>query len=277
MTDKLLNLSPSSIEQVERCGMQYYFYKSVGPVKPNRNLIMGSALHEAAEYNHRQKISSFRDVKKSLLQNIAAEAFDNKVENEGVRFTKQEKYSEKRLLGLAKDIAVGTNRRRGFVGIYSEDLADKIQPVEVEKWFELFFPSVNVKVRGILDVFTRDRWLIDLKTGVKVKPATMAHNSAGLSFYALWEHKNGHPPTKISLENIYQSPDIDKVQSLTTSRTERDFQQFINRMNKVAKVIRSETFLPAALGSWICTPAWCGYHQPSHKLPKGCPYGQRQI
>ena len=265
-----INLSPSKIEMIERCGLQYEFLKTVGPVPPGVNLHIGSAVHAAAELNHRQKIASFTDLEGNYLADCGAESFENKLAKEGLYLpTKRERQNKQRIIGQTKDLIAGTKYRRGFVKLYAESVAPKVQPEEVEKWVELLFPSIDVLLRGRIDVFTRDRWLMDIKSGQKRRPASDAHNSAQLSFYSLWLEKQGSRPRKISYEYLYVAKTIEEAYSHRTTMKKPDYDRLMHRIAFAAKAIRLGVFHPAAPGSWICSQAFCGWFD-------RCKHAQRQ-
>jgi hypothetical protein len=50
-----------------------------------------------------------------------------------------------------------------------------------------------------------------------------------------------------------------KRQVLRSSRDERDLQVLVNRVNEFLRTIEAGIFLPAPVGSWQCSPRWCGY------------------
>lgn len=248
------HISPSQISTFFKCGEQWrrrYIDKEIIP--PGFAAARGSSLHKAAEVNHRQKIGSRVDLSSSDIKCLAAESFDQRVKG-GVYLPKEDIGSRARLEGEAKDETVSC------ADVYARELAPKIQPMLVE-WRsakKILIPKTAIEIVTILDVFTEEGWLLDIKSATKSKTQTDADDDLGLTARAIVLELEGQPITKISLETMVALKGGGKAQSLETRRDDREKNRFLKLAAAMIKAINAGNFLPAN-GGWACDPKWCGY------------------
>lgn len=212
----------------------------------------GSGVHKAAEINHRQKIQSYVDLPIGDLQDAARDEYVRLIKDKGVFIPKDQAGEKDKLLGAGLDASVRLTK------LYREALAPKIQPELVEERI-IADVGLAVPLSGMVDVFTVDWHLPDLKTADRAKGVNEAENSLQLTMYAgLLAHKLGFWPKRISLEVLVNSKEP-KLQSLPTSRDPGHWENLLLRVKMMLAQIQTGLFPPCDPGAWICSQRWCGY------------------
>lgn len=151
------HLSASQLSMFERCPEQWRRrYVLHDKERPAAALVWGSADHEAHELNFRQKIASHEDIPVDDVKVAFAEAFDRRAAEDDIDWGDD---------GPDKLKDAGVE----LVAAYHRQVSPTVQPVDVEKQFELVLPGVPVPVHGRIDVVT-ELPAIERKTA-KSKPA----------------------------------------------------------------------------------------------------------
>ena len=244
-----------------RCPEQYRRrYVEGQRIPPGIALLRGSAVHTAAEQNNGQKVNSHEDLPVVDLQDIAAEAYDIRVQEEGVYLQPDEKSRAKDALGEGKDAAVG------LAGYYGEALAPQIQPVEVEQRFTIELPGL-CDLMGVIDVVDTERVIRDMKTSGKRKAQRDADTNTGLTVYGLaYETQNQSPPAGLRLDTLIRTKSgKHSLQHLDTERTHAHYGALLKRLTAQVQAISLGSFPPTNPANWWCGPRWCGYYHT-------CPY-----
>jgi hypothetical protein len=162
-TELKAHLSPSQIRMYATCPEQYRKVYVLGErQRPGAALVWGSADHYAHEQNFVQKIESHEDLSEADVTLAFAEGFDQRVEQDG---------------GEAEvewgDDKPGDLKDRGvaLVAAYHRQVSPSVQPVAVERSFQVTLPGVPVPIFGRVDIQTADR-VIEGKTAAakKTKP-----------------------------------------------------------------------------------------------------------
>lgn len=155
----LEHLSASSLAMAMRCPEQWRRrYIKRERERPGAALVVGSAFHQALEFNYGQKIVSHEDVPVSELLEFYGDVAwpmaldkqggaDHVVWNEGER----------------QDAA--RERGKGMTALYRTEVAPRIQPLGVEVKFEVDV-QLPVPVIGYVDV-EREQALTEMKTSAK--------------------------------------------------------------------------------------------------------------
>jgi RecB family exonuclease len=154
---------------------------------------------------------------------------------------------------------------------YHRKVAPLIRPKLVEKSFVMDIPELPVPLKAVIDVFTEDKYLIDLKTTTKKWPQSRADSSLQVTVYNELLTRSGTPPDRLSFAVLIHGSDTPQI--LDTQRTTSDFESLLRRIRMMLKAIKEGVFHPAPMESWICSPKYCGYwymcpYVPSHKKCK---------
>ncbi|KKL55855.1 hypothetical protein LCGC14_2251250 [marine sediment metagenome] len=265
------SIRQSSLNQWARCGEQ--FYRSVIQrdwFPPGIAARIGTGLHKGTEVNHKAKRMTGKDEPLDVVQDAARDGYVKSLEN-GVFFSPEEAGSAK------TQMAEGVDTTVSLAGLYHKELAPKILlPKYVEERIVMDVPGVDIPFSGIIDVYTDDCWLLDIKSAAKRWPEGKADQEIQPTMYnELIKHRTGSYPKKLSFE-IFTKAKEPKYQPIETTRTPDDFKVLVQRAQIMMKSIMAGIFPPAQPGHWICTPKWCGYwwtcpHIPKHRkiIPSG--------
>lgn len=235
-------LSASRIKMYTNCSAQYYFkYIENLPTQPNSNLIQGSSVHKALEKNYVQKIESEQDLEFEEITSFYCDVFEKGSEeidwkNEGL-----EKKKDK---GKLKDQGVN------MVTCYHENFSPQIKPLEVEKEFILNFKNRGYKFKGFIDVYTKDKVVIDHKT-TKTKQIKDNDKMQGI-FYCL--AKGAEEFTLNYVTKHVNTQCYSHTQKINNS----DKKHALFMLDKVASLIEQEVFYPNRDG-FLCSRKYCDF------------------
>jgi hypothetical protein len=238
-------------------------------IPPGLAAHIGTGVHKAAEVNHRAKMATGQDEPLDVVQDAARDGYVAAVKDKGAYFAPEDMPSAR------VQAEAGVDEVVGLAGLYHTQIAPEIKPALVEKTVELWVPSLDLPITGTIDVLDQAGTLIDLKTASKAWPADRAHHSPQATIYhKLVETETGRPPDEIRFEVMIKGAKP-RRQTLSTDRTEADFQALVGRLAVIHRMILAGIFPPAQAGSWICGPRYCGYfwtcpYIPAHRkvLPK---------
>lgn len=246
-------LSPSQLEMICRCGESYrrrYIEKEICP--PGIDQARGTAVHEVASVNFRQKITSGRDLRADDARMVAAESFDAQIAG-GVSVGPD--------VGNV-DVAIGATRDlvvdMAYVHI-TQQAPDYERPVLVEAEFRIELPG-PYDALGIIDLADDQKRVTDFKTSKRSKSQADADSSVQLTMYSCGHQQlTGEPAAECRLDTVVATKTKIGRQVVTTERGPADYSALAARMNVVASAIAAGTFLPVDTGSWVCHPRYCGY------------------
>ena len=256
------HLSASSIGLYSRCGEAWrrrYIEGDIVP--PTAALARGKAFHAAAAANMTQKIDSKKDMTVADAQDIATDSAKSELEE------CEEPENEKSL--VIDKVAL---MAAGHVTLQSP----LIMPANVEKEFRIetnlsrdfigFIDCVGFKMEDGQP--TGDPIVIDWKTSQKSPNKNDAIESIQLTGYAATEmQERGLTEIGVRLDHLVLTPKgkSPKHKVLESTRDANDVTALAHRLVQINKAIDAEVYPPAAVGSWQCSPKWCGYW-------KDCPY-----
>lgn len=250
------HLSVTQIEMHGKCQEQYrrrYIERDVIP--PGFALVRGSAVHEAAEANMRQKISSRRDLPAQDVVDMAAAAFEHRVQS-GVSLNAEE---ASRGLSVVKGETLDMVAR--LARLHAVAQAPDYQPVAVEEAVLVTLPAASRDLLCVIDLVDETGTLADFKTSAKAKTQQEADESLQLTTYHFaWQAKTGAVPTSLVLDVAVDKETGQKRQRLETDRTRHDVLALGRRFAAVSAAVDSGVFAPAPVGAWWCSEKFCGYH-----------------
>jgi hypothetical protein len=139
-------LSASSLGTFRRCPEQYRQRYLLGHREPpNVKLLWGRADHQALEVNWAQKVDTHEDLSVDDVKEAFAVRLDEAVEESGGAGEVQ---WEGKTPGDVKDAGVE------LVAAYHRQVSPSVQPVAVERRFEIAVPGVAVPIVGYIDLET---------------------------------------------------------------------------------------------------------------------------
>jgi hypothetical protein len=168
------HISASSLKMATRCPEQWRQRYVLGKrMAPSPELINGRANHAAIEYSMEQKIVTHQDLPTGDVLEFFDHKFKEEVEAEG-GIGELEVRDGKTLVTDRSEAVRLVNRIRsngtGLVGQYHQTISPSVQPVAVEREFELRPGNLPVRVIGRIDLLATDPGmaaapeLIDRKT-----------------------------------------------------------------------------------------------------------------
>lgn len=263
------HVSPSGLDSFFRCGEQYRRTKIEGErIPPGIALVVGGSVHKASEFNFKQKLSTETDVGLEALQDTVATNYAKTLDERGVFLAPDEAPGAKKLLGEGKDTAVGLMKP------YHDDFAVYIQPEIIEARTTLDI-GIDLPVVAVLDLYTKDKRLSDLKTAARSWSQGKADTSTQATIYReVVKALTGEYPDKITFDILVKTK-TPKLQTLETSRTDEDLRIVAKRFRQMIRMVSAGIFPPAEPDGWICSPRFCGFYFtcpyiPAHRkvLPK---------
>jgi PD-(D/E)XK nuclease superfamily len=169
---RIKHLSASSLGMFRRCPEQFRHRYILGEKeRPGESILVGSAFHEALEYNYKQKIESHEDRPLGELIEFLQDAGVPKVLEEagGAEVVSWDQPSPEDGVNVLR-----ADSER-ILAAYRKKVTERIQPIAVEQKFSI--PMEPVPVIGYIDTGTDDNRVIDTKTGKqaakKLKPSWM--------------------------------------------------------------------------------------------------------
>lgn len=285
MTDEL-RLSPSKLDMLSKCGVQYeYRYVKGLKIPPSVGMLEGRAIDKAASAILRHKLAEGTLPTDEAVADHAGQEMRTEWNDAGeVLIPAAEALrGGKGRLGYAVDRAIRMARKyRTAVAPYAQTMVDpKTGIARVQHKWEVDMGS-GIVLNGISDDEETDA-VNDLKTKGKPAPDRAAHESPQLTGYAAAKYViDGIEEPKVRLHVLIDRPKLFegtvpgddpagvKFQRLESVRTLEQMQAYLRRVEQAAKVIRAGAFLPARPEDWWCSAKFCGYFQI-------CPYAHKPV
>ena len=274
MSKEKIILSFSKISTYMQCGIKYELKYAKGievPTSPFK--LLGRSIHKTIEnlYSIKEKQDELKiqDIKDIALETVKQQyeeiknapapglLIDNNLEEKEV-ITRIEKSVVK------------------MAAQYFDARVKKTTPLMIEQEFFLSLKDEapkycvdydgsldDVYVIGYIDLVDSSENIIDLKTSTRKPQLDIADKSDQLTIYTLgYVIETGMFPSKVTLDYIIHdwlnSPDkIPLIMTLSSQRTKKDIQKFLDKLIRVIKGIKSGVFLPPDPNSWACTR--CAY------------------
>jgi len=242
----------STIGMGLRCGEQLrrrYVEGQIHP--PGVAAIRGTSLHFANETNMKQKVKTREDLPVSDLQDAARDMYVEKVMNEGVHLPKEELPSKNDILNK------GLNETVELTALYREEVAPDIQPVEVERSFQIHIDGCEMPIGGRMDL-ERSGKVDDLKTAGRKWSAGQIEKEIQPVMYSLaHEMITGNRPEFIYHILVATKKPYRQIQRITVN--DGHYQALRYKIQIIEKMLKHGVFPPANPASWWCSPKWCGY------------------
>lgn len=268
----LERLSPSSIEAFLKCPEQYRRDKWDPEPRPaHPDLIFGAAFHRAAEANFTQKIESHQDLPVGEVRDLAGDMFTAVVDEErDQRGIDWGDIKPAKVQAGVIESMVGTGSHPG----YHQTLAPQVQPLAVERWFEVPTP-LGLPLVGRVDVDTT-AGLIDLKTARKAKTQLDLDKNVQATAYLWAKHQQAEEPLPFRWHTVIRTVKPQQ-QQLETSRAQPELDQFGRLLDVVADTMVGYAeqyglegpWPPTSPLAWWCSPGQCSYYG------NGCPWRTR--
>ena len=248
--------SISQFNSYLRCGESYRRrYLCDEKIPPSISLAMGSSFHEGAKVNHLEKKKTRKNAPLSVVKDAVNDKF-KEIEKEGILLSEEDK-AEVNLIGNSMKATFG------LIDCYYEEFAPLVQPDLVEEQVTveapLIFERASAQITGIIDLYTEDRWLSDLKTTSKTsKPAPTAIMQLAI-YRELVKAKLGIDIDKASIDQFVMLKKAPKYNNYPIALNRDLISITIARMQYVLNQIQAGNFPPASPDGWQCDKRYCGY------------------
>ena len=172
-------------------------------------------------------------------------------------------------------MAEGKDSAVALATVYRRDLAPKIMPALVEERISIDLLGVDLPIVTVLDCYTADKSLRDLKTSGKKWGEDKAHTSHQPTAYReAVKEATGEYPASLCFDVLVNTK-TPSLQTIPTDRTPDDLAILAKQFEIMLASVRAGIFPPAQPDHWCCSMKFCGYfftcpHIPAHRksLPK---------
>ena len=245
------HLSYSSFTSFLTCGKAWkYRYVDKVQAAPSLSLIVGSAVHETVEEIIRCKSLS---IDGPDIAGFAAQAFNRRVESEETINNTPE---AENALGDVLRLVSAPNILSG-IDLFRAKVDDE-GPM-IERKITLEVPEVDVPIIGFIDIVLNDGTPADFKTSARSWTADKAQSEKQPTFYIAAMGQMGIPVNWHFKHLVMVKNKTPKFQVFDTERKPAEIGKLFTEIQQVWKAIQAEQFLPAAPGSWKCSPKTCEY------------------
>jgi hypothetical protein len=237
----------------QRCGEQYRRrYLEGDVIPPGIAARVGSGVHKAVEVNYRNKMQTGEDMPLDAVQDCAAEAY-GKALQEGVFISPEE------VPGARLAMADGKDRAVSLATVFRRELAPDVIPALVEERITIELPGVELPIVTILDCYTKDKRLRDLKTASRKWAEEKAHSSHQPTAYReAVKEVTGEYPDGLCFDVLVDSK-TPTIQTIAITREQSDLDILTLKFQTMIASIRAGIFHPAQPDNWCCSMKFCGY------------------
>lgn len=251
-------ISPSKVNTLFECQAKWaYRYRDNLKIPPAATLSFGSSFDDAISTNLSQKIKTKRD----LPVDDVVDAFITSwsIRKEETDFAKDEDPSAMQRQGI------------GLIKKYQEKIAVNIDPLEVQKEYEVSFKGVTWKLKGYADIKETNGAIRDTKTAKKspakkeglyqIDPAyrfqTLCYSVAEKSLYGplagdLIFFDFGIKTKNARVVSVQAPP--------TTAGDLKFFQQITHRaVEQMNMILQDKLLVLPNRKSYLCSQKYCGY------------------
>jgi putative RecB family exonuclease len=246
------HISASSLEQYERCQVQWEFRRIHNRIMPPGIAAhIGKGTHKAAEVNMKAKRVTGKDEPLDVVTDAARDGFVYSLREQGLFVPRSEAGVEKTQMedGLKTTISMAKT--------YLKHIAPSRFPQSIEKTLYSTIPELPVPIMGIVDLITQDNVVSDLKTGAKKWPQTRADKSIQATVYDKLVSDFTGKPAGIEFTIIIKGKE--EVQVVTTERDESDLKVLVKRIKSMLVGVESGIFNPTHPDNWWCQELYCGF------------------
>jgi putative RecB family exonuclease len=238
------HLSVSQLKMYLRCPLQYKFRYIDGLIIPPRSeLTLGKSIHGTLEENYRQKIKTEIDLPLEYITDLFSDRWEKAVVD--TIFEEDEKP------GRVKDDGIA------LLKTYHTVVAPKVQPIEVERGFNLPIDDQNYTLKGYIDLIDRDNLIVDHKTTKRSMRQDMIDSDLQLTTYSLaYRELVGKKEKGLRFDVMVRTKEP-KIQQIETYRRQEDIDRLMKLFRRVNKAIESGIFYPNE--NFMCPS--CGYRE----------------
>lgn len=241
MNRKVHFISASQVETFLTCPLAYkHIYVTWATRTPwNIYISYWTAIHEALEFNFRQKIKSRKDLDYYLVE----EKFKEILSEENNSLRKQWVFTKAETLELL------VLQWWEMIYKYMNEIAPSYQPIMVEHRFEIPLKSYPVTIMGFIDMITEDWIIVDFKTCGTTTHQKWTQNYVDnllqMTMYALaYRVMFQKQEQAIRIEALKRLKDWPVINQIDTFRSDLDIVALVQLMDRMEKMIAQAAFYP---------------------------------
>lgn len=245
------HLSYSSISSYLTCGKAWkYRYIDKVQTPSSLTLVTGSAVHDTVEEMIRCRSLG---IEEPDIAEFAASAFTGRLEHENLdRNTPEAESAKNEALRLVCDDDIC----KGLSGIFAK--VDEAGAM-IERKVTLEVPEVDVPIIGYIDIILSSGTPADFKTSSKSWTQERAEAELQPVFYLGAMGQCGMPVNWDFCHLVMVKTKKPKFQMLRHHHEPAEVFKLFRQIQDVWQSMNAGIFMPAAPGSWKCSPKWCDY------------------
>ena len=255
------HLSPSGLRLLHMCGEAFRRkYVEKQPMTSGLAAAVGTAVHKSAERDLTAKRDEGELQAEEVIVDTAADAFEIAIGDSRTTLTKEERQDKAKVLGKAKDQAIGLAR------VHHHELAPMVAPKLIEHRFDIEFDGFPLTLVGYVDLVEDDNTIRDLKTRGKKPRPDDATDDIGLAWYAMSldvSDLGSAPALALDVLVKTKTPKLETVWATSPM----DHGPLLARIERAALVIEAGAYLPAPPDHWKCSEKFCDFYN-------DCPFGR---
>jgi hypothetical protein len=250
--EQRLHISVSQINEYLDCSVYYMFHRVYKmPVQARSYFTVGRSVHYSAAVNFRQKLRSKKNISLPDYKEVTAHKFD--------RLADETLWDKDEEPGKVKDLTVK------LAELFYTEVAEKVQPLMVEKKIVVDLPEIKRPVIFRLDLVDENEFIHEIKTPGKTPTEGEIFKNLQLSGYVLaYYNLTGKMPQGVQMDNLVKTK-VPKYAPLVATRNERDIQRFKNVANAAIDAIQAGSYVPN-YKSWKCSVDSCDYWNLCHEV-----------
>ncbi len=237
---ELDHISHSQLDLWRRCPRQWEFRYVYGIRSPASGpLILGGAYHTALEVNFTQKVGTGKDLPTDECLEIYHDAW-------GMRVSEEEEVIWGHISPTAYE-----EQGAGLVAEYMESTAYSVQPLEVEKTYNVYIDDVRFTYR--MDMRDINKIVIDHKTAGRAYTQDQVDKDlqATAGAFVLGSSIVFHNHIAIKTR-------VPRIQVIKTYRLAADIEWWLE-MTRLDIMQMKSGVAPPRIDHWLCAEKYCGY------------------
>ncbi len=251
----------SGLSLFNDCGLAFYYRYIENKTTPrDYSMIVGTAVDAAVNADLLSKMRTGSPLWTNDIEDIVTGRMKEQLAPGDV-------YARPNAKGWMSDRNSSMSAAIEMAIFYHNEVTPKLSPKYVQRYWEV---TVNgATLCGYIDVQENGK-VRDTKTSCKSPDSRSANDSRQLTMYAMavWL-LDGDMPESVHLDYVVRTPirGDNKLVQLSSSRTQKDFDDLSDWISDSTSRIESGSFMPAPDGHWMCRSGWCGYYE-------SCPSGR---
>lgn len=262
-------ISPTRLNQAERCAYQMHLVDTIGPRPPGWVLVQGRTAHRSRarvlthKVEHGGELPPEDQVREETRDDIAMVFTSEEIDWSGHDHEDRPDIAQGEVIDYSVKLAT----------VDLQSFLPRLMALD-EGWIERRV-SVDLQgypypLKGYVDCLSDGRVITDLKhTGRRSIPETDAVDSQQMMFYDLLLRAVGEPTEGQELQYLWNHRgSIEPVSRHAPTRTEEELQMLLKRIEAVSKMLEADVYPPSSPDNWWCSKKFCGFWDQ-------CPYAHK--